>query len=413
MGDGAPTGPVRVFLSHASVDRERADAVYEAFEAAGIHCFYAPRAILVGRQYQHEIMHAINESEVMVVLLSPDSVASKHVLREATRADDREGGVILPYSIGDIKSEKDLSAEWRYLLTTIQMVPLPSPAEVVATTRRFLTGVSAPGGDGKTVQVRMPQQVGRPPQVPSSQQSGSPRGAALPRQFAQPQPSVSQPSVSQHEFMPTPPHRMPAKEPNPWGQKTTDGSANVPAPDEGKQQPPLRPDLQSALDSLGALQNFGSQGSRDTVQELLRPDENVIAVCSSGLESTGRSRLSFKVSDLGAGYLVLTSLRLLFVVETSVAKERREWPLAAISGVDWTPRRVQGTLTISAYGAQHEYELIKKSGAAFAERLRDLTPNRLPAPTAAPTVDPGWYQHPEDPTRVRWWDGNRWTDHVR
>lgn len=35
----------------------------------------------------------------------------------------------------------------------------------------------------------------------------------------------------------------------------------------------------------------------------------------------------------------------------------------------------------------------------------------LPGSVAAPAVPAGWYADPSDPERLRWWDGERWTDH--
>ncbi|MFT3715613.1 MAG: toll/interleukin-1 receptor domain-containing protein [Gordonia sp. (in: high G+C Gram-positive bacteria)] len=136
---GPPPGPpvIRVFLSHSSADRRKADSLYAAFNQAGIGCFYSPHAIGVGGQYQHEIMRAIDECEVMVVLLSPDAVASKHCLREATLADSKNK-ILLPFSTGGVKTEKDITAEWSYLLTTIQMSPMTSPEDVVALTQQHL-----------------------------------------------------------------------------------------------------------------------------------------------------------------------------------------------------------------------------------------------------------------------------------
>jgi len=27
--------------------------------------------------------------------------------------------------------------------------------------------------------------------------------------------------------------------------------------------------------------------------------------------------------------------------------------------------------------------------------------------------EPGWYEHPDDTLLIRWWDGSRWSDHIR
>jgi Protein of unknown function (DUF2510) len=35
-----------------------------------------------------------------------------------------------------------------------------------------------------------------------------------------------------------------------------------------------------------------------------------------------------------------------------------------------------------------------------------------PAPVPAPATPPGWYPDPHGLARLRWWDGQQWTDHV-
>lgn len=59
---------------------------------------------------------------------------------------------------------------------------------------------------------------------------------------------------------------------------------------------------------------------------------------------------------------------------------------------------------------------------AEAERLRTLILAGIngslgsapAAPTPAPQGPPaGWYPDQADPSKVRWWDGTRWTDHLQ
>jgi hypothetical protein len=78
-----------VFVSHSSVDRVLADAIVHELEAAGISCWIAPRNILPGTNYGEAISAAIQDVEVMVVVVSDGANRSGHVQREVERAAAR------------------------------------------------------------------------------------------------------------------------------------------------------------------------------------------------------------------------------------------------------------------------------------------------------------------------------------
>jgi serine/threonine protein kinase len=78
--------PPAVFISHSSEDSSAAEGVCVALEAAGIHCWIAPRDVLAGRPYSGQITEAIRRTEILLVVLSQASNRSKQVLREVERA---------------------------------------------------------------------------------------------------------------------------------------------------------------------------------------------------------------------------------------------------------------------------------------------------------------------------------------
>jgi hypothetical protein len=78
--------PHAVFISHSSEDSSGAEGVCVALEAAGIHCWIAPRDVLAGRPYSGQITEAIRRTEILLVVLSQASNRSKQVLREVERA---------------------------------------------------------------------------------------------------------------------------------------------------------------------------------------------------------------------------------------------------------------------------------------------------------------------------------------
>ncbi len=76
----------RVFLSHATEDRETALQVCAALEAEGIDCWIAPRNVEAGTDYAAAILEGIRTSELVLLIFSTHANASPYVLREVERA---------------------------------------------------------------------------------------------------------------------------------------------------------------------------------------------------------------------------------------------------------------------------------------------------------------------------------------
>jgi TolB-like protein/tetratricopeptide (TPR) repeat protein len=97
---GAPvhsgqTGPQHpVFISYASHDALLAQKVCSALEAAGFPCWIAPRDVVPGTLYAEGIVGALDESRVLVLVLSKDAVASAHVGKELERATSKRHPII-------------------------------------------------------------------------------------------------------------------------------------------------------------------------------------------------------------------------------------------------------------------------------------------------------------------------------
>jgi TolB-like protein/Flp pilus assembly protein TadD len=84
-----------VFVSYASQDAAVANAVVENLEQHGIKCWIAPRDVTPGSQYADEIVAAINDAKVLVLVLSEYAVASPHVGREIERAASKLRRIIV------------------------------------------------------------------------------------------------------------------------------------------------------------------------------------------------------------------------------------------------------------------------------------------------------------------------------
>jgi len=89
-GSAAP-----VFVSHSSQDAAVANAIVESLEQHGIKCWIAPRDVTPGSQYADEILGAVNDAKVLVLVLSEHTVASPHVGREVERAASRRHRTIV------------------------------------------------------------------------------------------------------------------------------------------------------------------------------------------------------------------------------------------------------------------------------------------------------------------------------
>jgi TolB-like protein/Tfp pilus assembly protein PilF len=83
-----------VFVSYASQDVAIADAIVAALEKNGIKCWIAPRDVTPGLQYADEIVGAINDAKVLVLVLSEHAVASPHVGREIERAASKRRRIV-------------------------------------------------------------------------------------------------------------------------------------------------------------------------------------------------------------------------------------------------------------------------------------------------------------------------------
>ena len=73
---------MKVFISHAHSDERLAHKVAAILEQAGLEVWDAKREIMPGDNWAQEVSNALQESEAMVVLLTPDAVRSEWVRRE-------------------------------------------------------------------------------------------------------------------------------------------------------------------------------------------------------------------------------------------------------------------------------------------------------------------------------------------
>jgi len=83
----------RVFISYARSDREYVDRLARYISDAGFEVWY-DRSIEAGSSFGDRIREAIDSSAALIAVLTPESVASKWVLREISYADQRNMPVV-------------------------------------------------------------------------------------------------------------------------------------------------------------------------------------------------------------------------------------------------------------------------------------------------------------------------------
>jgi TolB-like protein len=129
-GATAGTTSRPVFISYASHDAAVAQKVCSALEAVGILCWIAPRDVVPGTLYAEGIVRALDESRVLVLILSKDSVASAHVGKELERATSKRHPIIALRTDG-----APLTPAFEYFLNESQWIDVGAGGTVAAITK--------------------------------------------------------------------------------------------------------------------------------------------------------------------------------------------------------------------------------------------------------------------------------------
>lgn len=110
---------------HSERDKKTADAVCSILEAKKIRCWIAPRDVVPGMRWGEEIVEAIDECRIMVLIFSKNSNESMNVMREVERAVSK-GRPIIPFRIDDILPSRHIEY---FLAATHWLDALTPPLE--------------------------------------------------------------------------------------------------------------------------------------------------------------------------------------------------------------------------------------------------------------------------------------------
>ena len=104
-----------VFISYSTKDKAVADDVCSALENSGIKCWIAPRNIQPGTPYARAIINGITSAKIFLLVLTPDSNDSEHVINEVDIAFNAKK-TIIPF----FAEEVALNPELNYYLSRKQ-----------------------------------------------------------------------------------------------------------------------------------------------------------------------------------------------------------------------------------------------------------------------------------------------------
>ena len=68
---------MKVFISHAHTDEPLVNKVAAVLKDAGLEVWDDTREIMPGDNWAHKVAQALQESEAMVILLTPDALRSR------------------------------------------------------------------------------------------------------------------------------------------------------------------------------------------------------------------------------------------------------------------------------------------------------------------------------------------------
>lgn len=95
-----------VFISYSSVNKAIADATCHILEECGIPCWIAPRNIVPGKTWAGNIVQAIRDCAIMVLIYSEDSNNSSQVANEVDRAFNNRK-IIIPFMVDETPMNDD------------------------------------------------------------------------------------------------------------------------------------------------------------------------------------------------------------------------------------------------------------------------------------------------------------------
>ena len=120
---------MKVFISHAETDDTLARKIADTLSEAGLEVWDDAREIMPGDNWGEKVSQALQESDAMVVLLTPDAVGSRWVRREIEYAlgEKRYSRRLIPVVVGDPDRIPPEDMPW--ILGHLRVIELPTHAK--------------------------------------------------------------------------------------------------------------------------------------------------------------------------------------------------------------------------------------------------------------------------------------------
>ncbi len=155
-----------VFISYSTKDKQMANAVCHYLEQEKIRCWIAPRDVKPGANFAAEIVDAIPQSKIMLLILSKSSNSSKQVLREMEIAVNNDL-VVIPLRIEDIVPTGSMS----YYLSTTQWIDIidgeiDSRLNILVDRIAGIVGILKPEDQAQRTQEKVVDRPQSPPATP-------------------------------------------------------------------------------------------------------------------------------------------------------------------------------------------------------------------------------------------------------
>ena len=114
----------KVFLTYARADEGAARELSASLQAAGFNVWDPEREILPGDEWTSSLKRALDTSDAMVVLLSPDAFQSRSVRQEVEYAlvDERFSGRLIPVLVRETK-------DYPWILKSLNVIRYQNPQE--------------------------------------------------------------------------------------------------------------------------------------------------------------------------------------------------------------------------------------------------------------------------------------------
>ena len=118
---------MQVFISYSHSDSPLAARVSRALREAGLQVWNPEVNILPGDNWPAQVGRALEESDAMVVLLTPNSISSPHVRAEMAYALGSKSyrNRLIPVAVGD--REQLPRSEIPWIVRKLHWVDLPNP----------------------------------------------------------------------------------------------------------------------------------------------------------------------------------------------------------------------------------------------------------------------------------------------